>query len=532
MRSKTFTLWTVWLTVALAGCSRCGKAPSGRAGGLAAHLPRTGQAVILVPDLGRLGDKLVQLQGMKLATFAAQLQGFPSAQAFGDALAAQTGVDLRSRDAMKAMGLAPERGLAWARLGPAGTMLVVGVSDPKKFESWFQAQARDRLGATQTTHPHPDLDETVFVTPAGAVRIALAFVDGDAVIVQGSVVQQLPALAKLQEGDSLAADPAFAAATAPLPADHDLLAWAPRGSPELDPQVAGSGAALSANLGKDALTARIFLPRPDAPNEERAFQKVDAPDLTWMLDADSVLRMRLAVDPARFAGIWQRYTPNRINFALSAAGVDVDHQVLGNAKAGAVAALSLAQSAQLGGGLPSFDVRQTNPFRYVQLIAATQVKDPRGAEQVVAQLAQNAPRFGAQMEAMPVENAKAWRTRYAQGEGAELALMGDTLLVAGPRQRFDAALARVRLGAKASPPALRDQDALMQPAVGFVLDLRQLADSVRALPSSAWGVGGFAIKATTLRWLDATSELSALTGGVSGEHGGLAVDLALRFAAK
>jgi hypothetical protein len=251
-----------------------------------------------------------------------------------------------------------------------------------------------------------------------------------------------------------------------------------------------------------------------------------------MLDPQSVVRARLSVDPSRFAGLWQRYTPNRVNLAIAAAGVDVDKQVMGNAMPGAVAELTLAEGAQLGAGLPAFDVRRTNPFRYVQLFAATGVKDAPGAQAVVEQVARNAPHFGAQMDRSLMDGAPVWHTRYARGNGADVALVGDTLVVAGPRARMDAALPKVRQGPKAAAsPALRFADALGQPAVGFVVDLRQLADSVRALPSSAWGVGGFAIKATTLRWLDATHELSALTGGITGEQGGLVVDLALRFSA-
>ena len=50
-------------------------------------------------------------------------------------------------------------------------------------------------------------------------------------------------------------------------------------------------------------------------------------------------------------------------------------------------------------------------------------------------------------------------------------------------------------------------------ALTLVVDLQKLAAAVRQLPSSAWGIGGFAIKGTTLRWLDATNDLEAITAG-------------------
>jgi hypothetical protein len=155
------------------------------------------------------------------------------------------------------------------------------------------------------------------------------------------------------------------------------------------------------------------------------------------------------------------------------------------------------------------------------------VKDPKQAAQVIDQVAQNAPKFRAKMTRTELQGSPAWLTHYAQGEGADLALVGDTLLVGGPQESFEAALSRMKAKPKATP--LPYEDALKDPAVGMVVDLHQLAESVRALPSSAWGLGGFAIKATTLRWLDALHELSALTLGVSGKDGGLSVAVSLRF---
>jgi hypothetical protein len=50
------------------------------------------------------------------------------------------------------------------------------------------------------------------------------------------------------------------------------------------------------------------------------------------------------------------------------------------------------------------------------------------------------------------------------------------------------------------------------------------------MPSSAWGIGGFAIKATTIRWLDAIDDLRAVTAGLYAKDGALEVEVDLRFA--
>jgi hypothetical protein len=62
-----------------------------------------------------------------------------------------------------------------------------------------------------------------------------------------------------------------------------------------------------------------------------------------------------------------------------------------------------------------------------------------------------------------------------------------------------------------------------------VLDLRRLSDAVKNLPSEAWGIGGFAIKATTVRWLEATDDLRAVTLSVSRKEKALQAELSLRL---
>ncbi len=79
----------------------------------------------------------------------------------------------------------------------------------------------------------------------------------------------------------------------------------------------------------------------------------------------------------------------------------------------------------------------------------------------------------------------------------------------------------------AADPALRK--VLDEKAAALVIDLRRLASSVKALPSEAWGVGGFAIKATTVRWLDAGDDLRAITLWLDAKEGALQSEIALRF---
>jgi hypothetical protein len=79
-RRAPHVLLLVLLALAV-GCSRCSKegqdAQAGRAE-LRRYLPRSAQALIVVPDVGVLGEKLARFQQLKLTSFAAQLQGFPT----------------------------------------------------------------------------------------------------------------------------------------------------------------------------------------------------------------------------------------------------------------------------------------------------------------------------------------------------------------------------------------------------------------------------------------------------------------------
>ena len=64
----------------------------------------------------KLGEKVNELQQLKLASFAAQLQGFSTGKDFVSAVMNQLGVDLRSRESLENAGLRPEGGVVLAVL--------------------------------------------------------------------------------------------------------------------------------------------------------------------------------------------------------------------------------------------------------------------------------------------------------------------------------------------------------------------------------------------------------------------------------
>src|SRR6185295_5981779 len=222
--------------------------------------------------------------------------------------------------------------------------------------------------------------------------------------------------------------------------------------------------------------------------------------------------MRSLGPPSGLAPLWKdllgELGRRRVNESEAALG----DQILQNLKPGTVLSLSLAPTANLATGVPQLDPRRANPFRYLHLVVAGEVKDPAKAAQTLDAIPEAAQRYGATIERSVRDGQTVYLTHYAQGEGAHLALVGDKALMAAPESRLDETITRARDKAAAeglaADPAFQP---LFQAPLSFAIDLHRLAGSIRALPESAWGVGGFAMKATTLRWMDGIDDLRAIT---------------------
>jgi hypothetical protein len=145
-----------------------------------------------------------------------------------------------------------------------------------------------------------------------------------------------------------------------------------------------------------------------------------------------------------------------------------------------------------------------------------------------------APKFGARIQPVEKNGRTLFVTRYAQGEGVHFVEAQDgRVVLASPLDRLERTIARLADGA--GPPLLADaelREALSADALAAALDLNQLRAEVKALPQDAWGIGGFAIKGSVVRWLDATDDLRAITLGVSRKEKALQAEIALRFTGK
>jgi len=225
--------------------------------------------------------------------------------------------------------------------------------------------------------------------------------------------------------------------------------------------------------------------------------------LTPLLPSDAFVVARYDGPPSALGPVARRL----LGRGVGNIGRDLEQEVLPHLKPGVAAALSLAERPPLGRGLPE-DVRRTNPFVYVGLSGVAALDGPDAGVVALERASAWAPKLGAEMRRADRAGATVFITSWAQGEGLHFAVRGDRAYFASPVERLDQLLAA---DGGSGPPARADGG----PALFLRFDLSKLAQSVRALPESAWGLGGFAMKGTMVRWLDAMDDLKALTLEVS-----------------
>ncbi len=524
------TPWLLLVFLVFAGCSRCGgDKPSGaKVLSPARYLPRSARAAVVIPDVGALGEKLARLQRLKIANFAAQLQNAQSAEGFVSGIMRQVGVDLRSAQAMEAAGLQPSRGAGLALLANNQVVSVLGMKDEKALTETFAKLARERLGAPTRAEEKVPGGTLVTFSRAGAPAPSLGLLlsDGYALVGAGELVAQLPGLATLAPEQSLAQEPLLSDALKRLPTERDFYAFLPGGLGFLLPVGGTESVTLVGSLREGALSLHADMPWPDEASFE-VFKAQKGPDLAGYLPADSFLTVRYGGDPAKLEGVWPYLAGGAITRAVQSSGVDVKGELLSRLEPGMVAGVALAPTVQLGAGLPRLDPRRTNPFRFVHLVVVGEGKDAAGVASLLEKVPPLAQKLGAKVEPAELNGQRVYLTSYAQGEGTHLAAVDKKVLLAAPQTRLEAVLPTLSAPPGPSPVPEELRASLQEPVLGAVLDLRRLSDTVKALPSEAWGIGGFAIKATTVRFLEATDDLRAVTLGVSAKDKALRADLTL-----
>lgn len=506
--------WPVVLALALAAAgvavwrSRGGGAStSPRAAVVERVVPHGAVAVALTRNLAKTGEKLKLVQALKVVGFAAQLQGFESAAAFGDGLVAQLGVDIRDPSALGKAGIDGDRGAALMLLFSEHFVVALPVGDAEKFRATMTSLAKQRLGAPLVMDKQAGgVTVTGFLRKDGEKpRLAYVLTQGYALIVDESGLGDLAALATLPESDSLQEDRDYLAPLGEAKArENDLLVWLPSGSPALalSPVV---NVFLTATLTPAGLDVDAVGRWKDDGTRFAAFAPQHGDDDLGFLPRDAFLVGRFQGDPSKL-GPWTRELVGaKFARTLFDWGFDVQTLVYDQLKPGSVFSLSLSEAPPLGAGMPDLDIRRTNPFAYAQLSGVARVKSPDAVQPAFDKLITVAPKFGAQMEWRTRDDGqKALLTTWSQGEGVHFAPKGEFVFFGSPVGRLQAL---VKSDGTAGAPI----DGLPDDAFSLVLDLTKLSASLRALPDSSWGVGGFAMKTAAARWLDAIDDLKQVT---------------------
>jgi hypothetical protein len=246
-----------------------------------------------------------------------------------------------------------------------------------------------------------------------------------------------------------------------------------------------------------------------------------APDWSALLPADAFLTARYTGSARGLFGVAKELVGPFVARAFDEGGFDLNTEVLEQLSPGAVLSLSLADRPPMDRGVPAFDIRQTNPFAYAHLAGVAPVADAARVMPTLKKVAEVAPKFGAKLEKQQREGRDLYFTTWSQGQGVHFAPKGSLVAFASPVQRLDALLASTATPGVAT---------VSKAAVELKVDLTALAKSVRALPESAWGLGGFALKPTTVRWLDATDDLKSVSLTVSAKDQTVLATLRLSLA--
>src|SRR5262249_7355838 len=327
-----------------AGCSRCGKSAPAPAPStsIRRYLPRVAELLVVAPNPAKLGAKLQQLQGLKLSSFVAPLDGLRSGEAYLDAVMEQLGLDLRSPEELARAGVDSERGAAAAIVSANRGYLVIAVADSARFREAARRLASKRLGAEiETTREEMGHSVTYFGRSGEGGFALVVMVGGFALVATGESLQELPGYASLSLPESLADAQSFSAAMARLPASADVYVHAPTTS-KIAAYCGRANCTFSAELTPEDLRIRADLPWQRSAAALGLLEEKNGPNLTAYLPSDAFLVARFSGDPLLLSDVWPRLVGTQVAAAIERSGIDLKEELLSNAQPGAVASISIA----------------------------------------------------------------------------------------------------------------------------------------------------------------------------------------------
>lgn len=482
----------------------CGGTPSEEAAPLpVTFLPERPLRWAVVKDLEKLGQVIAYLEKTKIAELSAVAVGQLDASSVIAALVQQLGFDPRAREGFAKVGVEGSRGFALAE--DEGVQLVtLGVKDSTKFDEYMAVIAERFPGAkkdgkTLTDPSGVQADKTISVySLEDRSVLAYAVERGIAIVaVSDASVNALSRSLFRPRAQSLEKSAAFQQTVKELGERDVYLSGAiplsPRGKVSLGISVSQAGLSLRALLPKES--------PPLAPSSPAVANKNFLPHLP----ESTFLTVEVSGDPRSLRPLFDTLLPRFVGKRLQKAGFDLEGDILAHVHPGAVLGVGLVPDINLSGGLPA-ELETFNPFHFVNLTLYAQVKDPSIAQTQLSRVALASTIFRMGIETVEEEGAKVYTATYTAGEGMTWGLIGDVLVATGGRGQFGKARARL---SSPSPPFVSGKS--LAGALALHLEMPKLTSALRAIPESAYGVGGFRIKEVTERFVSMLDELAGIS---------------------
>lgn len=520
----------------LAGCGGCkSRQPARDVTGLA-FLPQTPRRVVQIPDLARLGENLVELQKTRLAELSAAAMGARDPEELLRPFVQQLGFDPRKDGGFAEAGIDGSKGLVIGEDDRGVRLLVVGIADEARFEAHLDRLSRrlgdPKKGRVSWTGEPPlptPVEVRTFVDGDGQVVAGWGIRDGHGVLaVDPNAVEALGRALSRPWEQSLANSPTFRRTLGKL-GERDAYFWmgpnAKVGKRRLD-----KGLAVGVSASRSGVSARALIPQ--GALELAVLQpagKVAGQELVGHLPSSDFLAFRFGGEPLALQPVFEAMLPRGFFGRLRRAGIDPASEVLALVQPGVVVGIGLNPDIDLSGGLPQqASLQRTNPFDFVTATVYAKVKDPVKAKATLEKLAAGSSHFQMQVEKEEHDGVARYRASWAAGEGMSWALIGDTLIATGGKGTFEKA--RRRLGEKENPFTVADPKArtiFETSASAAHLDVPVLTRGLRAIPESAYGIGGFRLKALMDTWAGLLDEVKGATASFSVDDEGLVVDTEL-----